>query len=217
MGAPVAAGYYRIPRRLVHVGCLASLLAVFTVVVGLGVWMRAVGEFLVVRERLPERADAIVVLGGGGRGGNREQRAAQLYATGLAPLVITTGGPVAGEETRATYAQWSLDRLVRRGVPTTAALATDEGDSTYTDAIGVRRLAQQRGWADLVLVTDSWHTRRTEILFGQVFNGSPTRLWVSPAPAEYFDGQAWWLDEEVVSAVVSEYIKLGSYVVLGSS
>jgi uncharacterized SAM-binding protein YcdF (DUF218 family) len=179
-------------------------------------WVRAAAGLLIVTEQLPDRADAIVVLGGGSRYGNRELRAAQLYALGIAPLVITTGGPVAGEEGRATYAEWSVDRLIRRGVPSSAAMATNEGDSTYTDALGVRRLADTRGWHDLVLVTDSWHTRRTEILFQQVFRDAPVQLWVSPAPSGV-DPVAWWRDEEGIVAITTEYIKLGSYWVLGSS
>jgi uncharacterized SAM-binding protein YcdF (DUF218 family) len=179
--------------------------------------MRALGEFLVVAERLPQHADAIVVLGGGGRTGTRELQAARLYALGLAPVVITTGGPVAGEESRATYARWSLERLVRRGVPADAALATNEGDSTLTDALGVRRMAEARGWHDLLLVTDSWHSRRTTLLFDQVFRGTDVRLYVSPAPSEHFEPAAWWTDEDAILVVLTEYIKLGSYWLLGGS
>lgn len=210
-------GYYRVPRRLVHVGCVGLLVAAVAILLGLGVWMRALGEFLVVTERLPQRADAIVVLGGGDRTGNRELQAARLYAAGLAPIVITTGGPVAGEETRATYAEWSVERLIRRGVPANAALATNEGDSTLTDALGVRRMADARGWRDLLLVTDDWHTRRTELLFAQAFRGTDVRLYVSPAPSERFDPAAWWTDEDAILSVVSEYIKLASYWLLGGS
>jgi uncharacterized SAM-binding protein YcdF (DUF218 family) len=200
----------------VRVGCLIVLASTLLVLLGIVIWVRAAAGLLTVTEQLPDRADAIVVLGGGSRYGNRELRAAQLYALGIAPLVITTGGPVAGEETRATYAEWSVERLIRRGVPSTAAMATNEGDSTYTDALGVRRLASTRGWRDLVLVTDSWHTRRTEILFRQVFHDTSVQLWVSPAPSGV-DPVAWWHDEDAIIAITTEYIKLGSYWVLGSS
>src|SRR5262249_25058853 len=159
-----APAYYRVPRRLVHTLGLILVVGALLLVLGAAIWLRAAASFLIVAERLPPHADAIVVLGGGDRNGNREHQAARLYVAGLAPLVITAGGPVAGVETRATYSQWSVDRLVRRGVPASAAMATNEGDSTLTDAEGVRPLADARGWHDLLLVTDSWHTRRTEVL-----------------------------------------------------
>jgi uncharacterized SAM-binding protein YcdF (DUF218 family) len=214
LGGPL---YYRLPRRLVHTLALIVLVSALLLALGAALWLRAAAGFLIVAERLPQHADAIVVLGGGGRNGSRELQAARLYAAGLAPLVITTGGPVAGVEARATYSQWSLDRLVRRGVPASAAMATNEGDSTFTDAEGVRRLADARGWHDLLLVTDSWHTRRTEVLFQHVFRDADVRLWVSPAPSDAFDPTAWWHDEDAIQSVLSEYIKLGSFWILGRS
>ena len=207
--------YYRVPRRRVHVGALIALLATVAIVLGFTIWLRAMGEFLVATERLPQHADAIVVLGGGGRTGTREAQAARLYAAGLAPVVITTGGPVAGEETRATYADWSLQRLVRRGVPAAVAMATNEGDSTLTDAQGVRRLADARGWHDLLLVSDAWHTRRTEVLFQEAFRDADVRLWISPAPTDRFSMDAWWRDEDAIQLVLTEYIKLASFWILG--
>jgi uncharacterized SAM-binding protein YcdF (DUF218 family) len=214
-GQPPA--YYRVPRRLVHTLALIVLASSLLLVLGGALWLRAAAGFLIVAERLPQHADAIVVLGGGGRSGSRELQAARLYAAGLAPVVITTGGPLAGVETRATYSQWSVDRLVRRGVPTSAALATNEGDSTFTDARGVRRFAEQRGWRDLILVTDSWHSRRTELLFYDVFRDADVQLWVSPAPDDAFDPSAWWRDEEAVPLVLTEYMKLSLYWLLGRS
>jgi len=212
-GVPAAErpdGYYRLPRRLVHLGCFGVFVVLFALVVGLGFWLRALSHFLVVEQALPAGADAIVVLGGGGTHGSRETRAAQLYRSGLAPRVVTTGGPVAGER-EATYAQWSIDRLVRRGVPRDAVVPTFTGDSTSTDAMGVRTMAEARGWATLVVVTDDWHSRRTQFVFGRVFDGSPIRSYVSPAHGPRFDLEAWWLDETSALIVVSEYAKLLAY------
>src|SRR5262249_2227710 len=80
--------YYRVPKRLVRGVLLVMVVALFIVVVGFGFWLRALGNFLVVPERLPAHADAIVVLGGGDRHGTRETQAAQLYAQGIAPVVL---------------------------------------------------------------------------------------------------------------------------------
>ena len=186
----------------------------FALVVGLGFWLRALSAFLVVPERLPERADAIVVLGGGGTHGARELQAAELYKRGLAPRVITTGGPVAGER-EATYAEWSIQRLERRGVPRAAVLATFFGDSTRTDALGARRLAEERGWRAIVVVTDDWHSRRAQLVFAQVFGGSPIALAFSPAHGPRFDREGWWLDETSALLVVSEYVKITAHFVGG--
>jgi uncharacterized SAM-binding protein YcdF (DUF218 family) len=203
--------YYRVPKRLVHRVVLALVVFAFLLVVGFGSLMRALGEMLVAPEHLPAHADALVVLGGGDRHANREQQAAMLYRRGLAPVVLTTGGPVAGEAVPATYAQWSVERLVRRGVPAAAVIPTNEGDSTSTDARGVRRLAEARGWHDLVIVTDEWHSHRSEIVFRSVFRGSQVRLYSSPAPDATFDPDAWWTNEDAAFDVVTEYVKLAAF------
>ena len=205
-----ASRYYRVPRRLVRVGCFGAFVLLFALVVGLGFWLRALSDFLVVPEHLPARADAIVVLGGGGTHGARELEAAELYKAGLAPLVVTTGGPVAGER-EATYAEWSIQRLERRGVPRAAVLATFFGESTRTDALGARRLAEERGWRHIVVVTDDWHSRRARLVFDQVFDGSAVAYHFSPAHGPRYDPQAWWLDETSALLVVSEYVKIVTY------
>ena len=203
--------YYRVPRRLVHRVLIAVGLLLFLAVVGFGAAMRGLGHFLIADERLPAHADAIVVMGGGDRHAARETRAAELYARGLAPLVLTTGGPVAGEAAPATYAEWSVDRLTRRGVPRPAVVPTNEGDSTVGDARGVRHLAEARGWHDLVVVTDRWHSHRAEIVFDSVFQGSPVRLYSAPANSHNFDPDAWWTDEDAALSVLTEYVKLGAF------
>lgn len=200
--------YYRLPRRLVNGVLLAVGLLLFLGLVGFGAAMRGLGHYLIAGERLPAHADAIVVMGGGDKSATRETQAAELYARGLAPVVLTTGGPVAGEAAPATYAEWSVQRLRRRGVPATAAIPTNEGESTRGDARGVRRLAEAHGWHDLVVVTDAWHSHRTEVVFRSVFQGSPIRVYTSPARSPGFDPDAWWTDEDAALAVVTEYIKL---------
>jgi len=208
---PADRRYYFVPKRLVHGALLALAVVVFLGVVGLGAFLRAVGAFLVADERLPAHADALVVLGGGDRHATRESQAAALYERGLAPVVLTTGGPVAGEPAPATYAEWSVQRLVRRGVPREAVVPTNEGDSTLSDARGVRRLAEAHGWHDLVIVTDDWHSHRSELEFAAAFQGSPIRLYSSPAHGGPFDPDDWWTNEDAALVVVTEYSKLAAF------
>lgn len=209
--APTDHRYYLVPKRLVHGVVLAVVVLAFLLVVGLGALLRGLGWYLVADERVPAHADALVVLGGGDRHATRETQAAALYRRGIAPVVLTTGGPVAGEAAPATYAEWSVQRLVRRGVPREAVVPTNEGDSTFSDARGVRRLAEARGWHDLVVVTDAWHSHRSELEFGAAFQGSPIRLYSSPAHGGPFDPDAWWTNEDAALFVVTEYTKLAAF------
>lgn len=174
--------------------------------------MRAVSSFLVLDEPAPARADAIVVLGGGGTHGARESRAAELFRAGVAPIVVTTGGPVAGQR-EATYAEWSIERLMRRGVPREAIAPTYQGDSTLTDAWGARRAAEERGWRSVVVVTDDWHSRRADATFDYVLAGSAITHTIAAARGPRFNPQAWWLDETSALLVVSEYVKLLAFAI----
>ena len=192
-------------------GCFGIILVIFAGFIGIAVWLEAMGQYLVVPERLPPRADAIVVLGGGSAAATREARAAELFTRGIAPIVVTTGGPVAGDVGLATYADWSIDRLERRGVPRSAVIATNIGDSTFTDALGARQLAIERGWRTLVLVTDVWHTRRTSLVFERAFEKQSISLFVSPAPSARFTTDSWWHDELAANIVITEYIKLAAF------
>ncbi len=204
--------FYWIPRRTVHVGCLVLAVLAFTLVVGLGFWLRTIAGFLIIAPSPLAPADAIVVLGGGQPEGARESRAADLFRRGLAPTVLTTGGPVLGEA-RATYADFSVQRLVRRGVPRAAIVATNVGDSTVTDARGARLLAERNGWRSLIVVTDNWHSRRVALAFDFVFAGSPIAIAHAPAPSPRFSPDAWWLDETSALFVLSEYVKLGAFLI----
>jgi len=203
---------YWIPRRVVHAGCLFLGVLLFTVAVGLGFWLRAMAGFLIVEASPLGPVDAIVVLGGGQPEGTREARAAEIYRRGLAPTVVTTGGPVLGEA-RATYADFSVQRLVRRGVPRESVVATNVGDSTVTDAQGARVLAERNGWRSLIVVTDSWHSRRARMAFDFVFAGSPIAIAHAPATSPRFAPDAWWLDEASALFVLSEYAKLAAFLI----
>ncbi|TAK23934.1 MAG: YdcF family protein [Chloroflexota bacterium] len=199
--------YYWIPRRLIRNVALGAGVTLLIVLISLGWVMRSLGTWLDVGSSPLAASDAIVVLGGGQTHGSREARAAELFRSGIAPLVVTTGGPVAGER-EATYAAWSVERLERRGVPRAAILSTNLGDSTVTDARGALRLARERGWTRIAIVTDNWHSRRAALVFDAIFRGSGVDVSSAPATPPRVDLATWWLDETTALFVVSEYIKL---------
>ena len=58
---------------------------------------------------------------------------------------------------------------------------------------------------------------RSELLFQHVFRDADVRLWVSPAPGDAFDPAGWWRDEDAIQVVLTEYIKLASFWILGRS
>jgi len=165
--------------------------------------LNAIGRFLVVRDRL-ERADVIIVLSGG-RGDERVRQAAELYHQGYAPLVLLSGG----EE----MAGISVPEILRRqalalGIPPDALLSEPDSTSTAEQARFLRPLLEPRGIRRAIIVTSSYHSRRTRYLFRKGFHGSGIDLRIYPVQRDVFNPDGWWTREQDTESLVLEYIKL---------
>jgi uncharacterized SAM-binding protein YcdF (DUF218 family) len=127
--------------------------------------------------------DAIVVMGAAQYDGRpspqlaaRLDHAADLWAAGLAKVLVVTGGNQPGD--RFTEAEASANYLVDRGVPSEAILQETLSHSTYESLDGVSTLLHQRGLFSVLLVSDPFHSLRARLIaqeLGLVAYVSPTR------------------------------------------
>ncbi len=119
--------------------------------------------FLYPDEGAPARADAVVVLSG--TRGTRLDKALELMRAGVAPVLVISNDP----ETPVREAI----HLCRRGHGAGFRVVCFEPhpDSTRGEAEAVGRLARQRGWSSLVIVTSHFHVTRAKLLFGRCFHG----------------------------------------------
>jgi uncharacterized SAM-binding protein YcdF (DUF218 family) len=116
-------------------------------------------------------ADAIVILGSmvypGGRPGpsltRRTQHAVALYARGLAPVIICSGGQ-AGAET-STEAAAACDLAAALGVPRGALIEETRSRSTEENALNTAAILIAHGWRMVVLSSDGYHLYRADLLF----------------------------------------------------
>jgi uncharacterized SAM-binding protein YcdF (DUF218 family) len=111
-----------------------------------------------------ERADAIVVLAGGGvmlsgqltdSSLRRTVRGIALYRDGLAPLLVLSGA--AGRRSESAARSVLAGKC---GVPDTAILASSAGHTTHEEVAALQPLLKARGVRRLILVTDGAHMRR---------------------------------------------------------
>jgi len=133
------------------------------------------------------RVDAIVVLGATHYGSRpspvfaaRLDHAAELFAAGVAPRVIVTGGKLEGDA--FTEADVARAYLQDRGIPGAAILAESTGRDTAESLANVAALMEDAGIGAAMLVSDRTHMLRTLWIaddLGIVAHGSPTRI--SPA------------------------------------
>ena len=127
-------------------------------------------------------ADAIVVLGAAQYRGrpspvlrSRLDHAVGLYARGLAPQVVLTGGIAEGDT--ASEAAVSRQYVMGAGVPESALLLENEGRTTSQSLRAVAQLLSVRDRERVILVSDPFHLLRASIVarrHGLTVRTSPT-------------------------------------------
>lgn len=130
--------------------------------------------------KLIPRADAIVVLGGGLRpalpprrsvevneAGDRLLTGLALFHQGKAPLLVFTGGKVklSAADPAASEARSAATLAVQLGLRPARMLLLEQPRNTAEEALAVQRLAAQRGWHTLLLVTSATHLPRALATF----------------------------------------------------
>ena len=117
-------------------------------------------------------APAIVVLGstliGPGQSDDslraRVRHAAALYARGLAPCIICTGG-VGKYPPAESVVETALAR--QAGVPAAALLREEHSTSTWENARFAADICRAHGWTRVILVSDPYHLWRGRFCFAR--------------------------------------------------
>src|SRR3954451_18047143 len=130
-----------------------TLLVAILVVAGVALRIVRVGH---QDERAP--ADAIVVLGAAQYNGRpsdvyaaRLNHGAELYRTGVAKHIVTTGGGQPGD--RLTEGEAGRQFLLQAGIPASALVSVGVGDDTLVSLRAVDHELTDRDWKSVVLVT----------------------------------------------------------------
>jgi len=143
-----------------------------------------------------QRADAIVVLGAAQYNGRpspvlkaRLDHALELYQSGLASAIITTGSY--GQDPNFTEAEVGRKYLVQHGVQVTDIVSEQGSGTTYDSVRAVSGLLKAKGWKSALVVSDGFHLYRTKKMF--LDNG--ILAYTSPAPnspIEMAPSQRFW-------------------------
>jgi uncharacterized SAM-binding protein YcdF (DUF218 family) len=195
-------------KRLVLLACAAlaaAALAVRLAMAGVGWWLDCADP--------PQRADMIVVLGGGF---SRPIYAADLYREGVAPQVwiarllpdeaearLRELGISLPPETELNYAI-----LLKKGVPAKdIRLYGRDVNSTSDEADALAQEYGGRG-KTIIVVTSRFHARRARLIFRRRLAGA--RVIVCPTPYESFD-RRWWRHKSLTLNAATEMCKLVNY------
>lgn len=171
-------------------------------------------ERLIV-EKMIEKADVIVVLGGSSVFIERTQQAAQLFKKGIAPKVILTNdGTNAGwskrEQRNPPFVELAKQSLIGQGVPDKAIeILPEQVNGTDDEAELLHKKASANNWNSIIIVTSAYHTRRALWTFEKVFAETKTEIGIVSAPT----GQQtpppfyWWITARGWQMVAGEYVK----------
>jgi uncharacterized SAM-binding protein YcdF (DUF218 family) len=147
----------------------------------------AITSIRIVRESWLEEAkpaDAIVVFGAAEYSGHpspvlraRLDHAFDLFAQGIAPVVITTGGAAA--DPRFSEGGVGRDYLMHRGIPERDLIAETQGNDTAQSAVRVAVIMRANGLHSCVAVSDAYHVFRIKKLLE---HEGISHVYVAPRP-----------------------------------
>jgi uncharacterized SAM-binding protein YcdF (DUF218 family) len=200
------------PRKFIRVIRWLSLFALLLVLAWIfrAQLLKQFAEMWIVDERL-QRADAIVVLGGGAS--SRPGEAARLYHQGYASqlLVMVSGAKPSGEDQVQPVAA-DKQALLGHGVPETAVVTLGgRVTSTYDEAKAVYAWAATSGVKRIIIPSDMFHTRRMHWIFQKTLRPLHIDVTVTSIPSKAYSTSNWWKSEEGFLTLNNEVIKLIYY------
>jgi uncharacterized SAM-binding protein YcdF (DUF218 family) len=204
-------------RRALRFLARASLGIGLALVVSFACALPFAGRYLVSEDPVAP-ADAIIVLGGTRAG--RWLEALDLYEERMAPHIVLSSD-------RADATDFEFHRRGIR-IPRTSDLVRDAMiqlgvrpdavevfpfplDNTAHEAEASRRLAVERGWGRLLIVSSKYHTRRARFAFERALRGTGIQIIVRGTRYDQVSPRTWWTDRYDTRWVLQELLKLIAY------
>ncbi len=164
-------------RRILGIAAVVGLAAA-----GLLIYVARRIEMQSTRDEA-RRADVILVLGAAEYSGRpspvfraRLDHALELYARGLAPRIMTTGG--AGGDPVFTEGGVGRSYLMARGVPSERIVVESEAENTVESTAMAAEIMHRMGLRSVIVVSDGYHIYRAKRMLnfaGVKVYGSPRR------------------------------------------
>jgi len=167
LAAAIGAGGALLSERLMAMVAVAAA-ALLAVVAFTPIVQRLVSGMLVRDE--PQHADAIVALHGAGQHSSlpivssdrRLMHAWMLCRQGWASVLVVS----VGDGDAAAY-EAAVRSQIRDSDPAVRTEFLRPGSDTHDEALATARLAKERGWSRIILVTDPLHMRRASATFSR--------------------------------------------------
>lgn len=171
----------------------------------------------------PEKADAIVVFGGGvgesGKAGQgyeeRVQRAVELYKKNYANKIIFSSGYMYFFE--EVFVMKSL--AISLGIPEKSIILEDKAKNTYENVKFIKEITQKEKMSDILLVSSPYNMRRAYLVFNKI--AKDVRVIYAPVPNSMFyahperdmNGRRIWkrISMRQIKGIIHEYLGIIYY------
>lgn len=164
--------------------------------------MRLAGQLWMVDDPVVQ-SDAIIVLGDDNYAGDRAFHAAELYRTGLAPVVVASGRMLRANASVADLMEHDLESF---GIPESSIVKfSHRARNTREEAETLDGLITSRGWRRILIVTSNYHARRARFIFQRVLPPEIS-VHVSGARDSDFDPAHWWETREGQKIFMNELL-----------
>jgi uncharacterized SAM-binding protein YcdF (DUF218 family) len=157
---------------------VAALLVALTVVMGIS----GVTLFTNAKTDPLQKADAVVVLGGEHDG--REDYGIELARSGLASTVVISDAYPKDDPV--------MQRVCKPQPPIEVVCARATELNTRGEAQMVQRLATERSWTKIIVVTWRYHLPRARLIFQQCFSPNSDAVVMQAVPRRYDYSLARW-------------------------
>jgi uncharacterized SAM-binding protein YcdF (DUF218 family) len=164
---------------------------------------------------------AILILAGGAA--TRVPKALELYEKGYGNrLLLTSERSLNSKVSHLFFTNEQIAKRISQElniqvelevVPSLKGGAT----STLDEAHDLLAFCSKEKIKHLIIVTDSFHTRRALYAFKKVFQGSDIKVEASAATNEIFNDENWWHSDGGIAAYLLEPIKFAVYMVINKN
>lgn len=153
----------------------------------------------------PAPADAIVLLAGDLL--HRIPKTIELYELGLAPFIVITSN--ANDRGYGSLTAGALrEELIMRGVPSEVIIWEETAPHTRAEAESTLRIANEKGWKRLLLVTTEYHQYRVLLTWLKAISDSGSTVHITIVPVIPFPA---FRNETRDEAILRELARIRQY------
>lgn len=162
---------------------------------------------------MPQKADAIVVFGGGvGETGGpgkstieRARYAVELYKHGYADKIIYSSGYTYNYNDAENMQLFSISM----GIPVKDIVLEQRASSTYENVIFTREILDKNSWDSILLVSSPYNMRRAQLVFKK--KARNTKVFYVPVQKSQFYYREYGVRAEQIEAIMHEYMGILYY------